>query len=156
MLDKNIILMADKKKVGVGFGVMMLRDGKVLLGKRHEDPEKADSELHGEGTWTMPGGKLEFQETPEQGAIREVMEETGMKIEHSDIKLVSLSNDMVSDAHFVTLGFLCENCIGEPSVMEPDEITEWKWFKLDALPEKVFFPSAKVIKNYLSGEIYKH
>ena len=52
-----------KKKVGVGFGVMMLnKEGRVLLGRRNEDPEKADSELKGEGTWTMPGGKLEFQE----------------------------------------------------------------------------------------------
>ena len=60
-------------KVGVGFGVMMLKDGKVLLGRRHIDPNKADSELHGEGTWTMPGGKLHFKESFEQGAAREVM-----------------------------------------------------------------------------------
>ena len=43
------------KKLGVGCGIMVLRDNKVLLGKRHDDPEKADSELYGEGTWTMPG-----------------------------------------------------------------------------------------------------
>ena len=61
-----------KKKVGVGFGVMLMKEGKVLLGKRHVDPEKADSELHGEGTWTMPGGKLEYGESFEDGAKREV------------------------------------------------------------------------------------
>jgi hypothetical protein len=38
----------EKKRVGVGFGVMILRDGKVLLGQRHINPDKADSELHGE------------------------------------------------------------------------------------------------------------
>jgi len=32
--------MEEKKKIGVGFGVMILKDGKLLLGKRHEDPEK--------------------------------------------------------------------------------------------------------------------
>jgi len=58
--------MADDKKIGIGLGVMMLREGKVLLGKRHEDSEKADSELHGEATWTMPGGKLHFEESFEQ------------------------------------------------------------------------------------------
>lgn len=62
--------MEEKKKVGVGFGVMMLKDGKVLLGKRHEDPEKASSLLNGAGTWTMPGGKLHFGETFEEGAKR--------------------------------------------------------------------------------------
>lgn len=40
--------MAENTKVGVGFGVMILRDGKVLLGHRHVDPAKASSELHGE------------------------------------------------------------------------------------------------------------
>jgi hypothetical protein len=40
--------MSENNKVGVGFGVMILRDGKVLLGQRHVDPTKADSELHGE------------------------------------------------------------------------------------------------------------
>jgi len=51
-----------KKKVGVGFGVMLLRDGKILLGKRHGDPQKGGGSLNGEGKWSMPGGKLEFGE----------------------------------------------------------------------------------------------
>ena len=46
-----------------GAAVMIVKDGKVLLGKRHDDPEKAGSQLHGEGTWTLPGGKVDFGET---------------------------------------------------------------------------------------------
>ncbi|OIO63851.1 hypothetical protein AUJ69_00310 [Candidatus Woesearchaeota archaeon CG1_02_47_18] len=42
--------MQSEKGVGVGFGVMILRTGKIILGKRHDDPEKASSLLHGEGT----------------------------------------------------------------------------------------------------------
>jgi len=64
------------KKIGVGFGVMILRDGKVLLGQRHFDAAKADSELHGEGTWTMPGGKMHFGESFEETCARETLEET--------------------------------------------------------------------------------
>jgi 8-oxo-dGTP diphosphatase len=67
--------------IGVGFGVMILNDNnEVLLGKRHGDSKKASSLLHGEGTWTMPGGKLHFGESFEEGAHREVLEETGIKI----------------------------------------------------------------------------
>lgn len=143
-----------KKKPGVGFGIMILKDNKVLLGKRHDDAEKASSELHGEGTWTMPGGKLHFQEPPEEGAVRELDEETGMTVKRENLNLVSLSNDMVEDAHFVTFGFLVEKFEGEPRVMEPDEITEWKWFELNSLPGKMYFPSQNVINNYLSGNIY--
>jgi hypothetical protein len=39
--------MSEDRKIGVGAGIMMIRDGKILLGKRNEDSEKADSELHG-------------------------------------------------------------------------------------------------------------
>ena len=143
-------------KVGVGIGIMILREGKILLGKRHDDPEKADSALHGEGTWTMPGGKLDFGETPHEGAERETEEETGIKINKEKLKLISVTNEIVTDAHFITLGFLCEDFEGEAKVMEPDEITEWRWFDLNSLPKPMFFPSEKITKNYLSGEIYKH
>jgi 8-oxo-dGTP diphosphatase len=147
--------MADKK-MGVGFGVMILKDSKVLLGKRHDDPEKADSELHGEGTWTMPGGKLHFGESFEEAASREVLEETGLKVDKSKLKIISLSNDIKEDAHFVTIGFLCTEFKGQPKVMEPDEITRWEWFDINKLPRPIFFPSEKVVKNYLDGEIYKN
>lgn len=142
-----------KKRVGVGFGVMILRDDKVLLGHRHEDAEKADSALHGEGTWTMPGGKMDWGESFADGAARETMEETSIQIDKDKLKLVSVSNERVSDAQFVTLGFLCENFVGEPEVMEPDEITEWRWFDINNLPENVYFPSAKVLKNYLTNNL---
>ncbi len=144
----------EKKKVGVGFGVMILKDNKVLLGRRHEDPKKADSELHGEGTWTMPGGKMHVGESFEETAYRETLEETGLKINKAKLKLISLSNDIKGDAHFVTIGFLAEDIKGEPEVMEPDEITEWQWFDLNQLPSPIFFPSQKVLDNYLAGKIY--
>ncbi|OIP75525.1 MAG: hypothetical protein AUK06_01660 [Parcubacteria group bacterium CG2_30_36_18] len=141
------------QKPGVGFGVMILKEGKVLLGHRHENPEKASSLLHGEGTWTMPGGKLHFQEKLKEGAVREVFEETGIKVK--GLEAISISNDIVQDAYFVTIGFLCKDFEGEAKVMEPDEITEWKWFDLNNLPSPLYFPSEKIIKNYLAKKIYQ-
>ncbi|MFH1399573.1 MAG: NUDIX domain-containing protein [Candidatus Woesearchaeota archaeon] len=135
-----------EKKVGAGFGIMLMRDRKVLLGKRHEDPEKADSALHGEGTWTLPGGKIEFGETFLQLAKREVMEETGIKL--NSAKIIAAQNDKNEHAHFVTVGMISEDFLGEAKVMEPDEITQWQWFSLDKLPSPLFPPSAKLIKNY--------
>jgi len=139
----------DKKFAKVGVGVMILKDNKVLLGHRHYDPQKADSELHGEGTWTMPGGKLEYKEDPKDCAQREVFEETGIKINKEKIKIISVTSDIVADAHFITIGFLCKNFEGEPKVMEPDEITEWRWFDLNNSPNPIFFPSEKILKSFL-------
>ncbi len=144
----------DAKNVRVGFGVMILNEGKVLLGQRHHDPAKADSELHGEGTWTMPGGKLEYGESFEEGVVREVLEETGLAIDPEGLKFIALNNDRNEHAHFITIGFLYEAAVGAPRVMEPDEIVRWGWFPLNNLPEPLFFPSHKVIQNYLQKEIY--
>ena len=140
------------KKVGVGFGVLILKDNKVLLGKRHEDPEKASSLLNGAGTWTMPGGKLDFGETFEQGTKRETMEETGIKLNKVDV--ICVNNDMVETAHFITLGLFSDDFEGEAQVLEPDEITEWGWFDLNELPSPIYFPSAKVLENYKAKQFY--
>jgi len=148
--------MTENKKMGIGFGVMIIKNNQVLLGQRHDDSVKADSELHGEGTWTMPGGKLEFGEDLKEAAIREMLEETGIELQKENLKFISLTNDIVSDAHFVTVGFLCREFTGEAKVMEPDEITKWQWFNIDDLPKPMYFPSEKIIKNYLAKEIYKN
>jgi 8-oxo-dGTP diphosphatase len=144
--------MSDKPKVGVGVGVMILKEGKVLLGKRHEDPEKATSLLKGAGTWTMPGGKLDFGETFEEAAKRETIEECGLKL--NALKVVCLNQDMVENAHFITIGLFCDDFDGDPEVLEPDKITCWEWFDLDNLPEPLYFPSAKVLKNYKEKAFY--
>ena len=125
---------------------MILKDNKLLLGKRHDEPEKADSELDGQGSWTMPGGKLDFGDSLQGAAEREVFEETGIIIKNP--KMISITNDKTPKAHFITLGFLVTDFEGNPQVKEPDEITKWEWFDLDNLPSPLFQPSAKIIKNY--------
>ncbi len=145
--------MTEKKKPGVGFGIMILDSkNKVLLGKRHDNPEKADSELHGEGTWTMPGGKLDFGETLEAGAKREVLEETGITLNKIDI--ICINQDIIETAHFITIGLFSDSFSGEPRVMEPDEITQWQWFDLNDLPSPIYFPSAKIFENYKQKKFY--
>lgn len=65
---------------------------------------------------------------------------------------------MTENAHFITIGLLSVHEEGDfeglVKVMEPDEITEWKWFELDNLPEKIYFPSAKVLENYKQKKFY--
>jgi len=149
------IITAKKKQVKVGVGIVILQKGKILLGLRHKDPEKADSELHGEGTWSLPGGRIEFGESFENVCAREVYEECGIKLNKDKVKLISIANDRVTDAHYVTIGFLAKNFGGKAIVKEPDEIVDWKWFDVNKLPKNIYFPSKKLFENYLARKIYQ-
>ncbi len=144
--------MEEKKRVGAGFGVILKREEKILLGLRHPDPDKADSAFRSSGEWCLPGGKLEWGELLEEGAIREVKEETGITIRNP--KVISVHNCKNEHAHFMTVGLLAYEWEGEAKVMEPDEITEWQWFDLNNLPFPRYFPSFEVIENYVLDKFY--
>lgn len=140
-------------KPGVGVGVMVIENNKILLGLRNPNKEKASSELQGQGTWTMPGGKVEFMEKLVDAAKRELEEETSLKATKLDI--LCLSDDMTDTAHYVTVGFIVKEYSGEVKTMEPETIMEWKWFDLDKLPENLYKPSQKCIEKYKNKIIYE-
>ena len=98
------------------------------------------------------GGKLEYGESFEEGAAREVLEETSIKL--NNVKIICINNDKNEHAHFVTIGMFSEDFSGDAKIMEPDEIVEWKWFDLNNLPKNMYFPSAKLLENYIKGEFY--
>ena len=134
-----------------GVGIMLMNEkAEVLLGKRSDDPSK--TLLHGENTWTLPGGSVTFGESLRECANREVLEETGIKL--GALNTISISDEIVHDAHFVCIGFLCRKFEGEPKTREPEEITEWRWFPIGNLPDKMFPPSKKIIENYKNKRIY--
>jgi 8-oxo-dGTP diphosphatase len=116
----------------VGVGVIVQRDGRVLLGLR--------SGSHGAGTWALPGGHLEFGETVAQCAAREVLEETGLVID--DVTPGPYTSDVFAEAgrHYVTLFVVARSRHGEPQVCEPTKCATWQWFAWTALPYPLFAP----------------
>jgi ADP-ribose pyrophosphatase YjhB (NUDIX family) len=121
----------------VGAGVVVVRDGRVLVGLRHGS--------HGEGTWGFPGGKVDPGEDPVQTARRELLEETGLTAER--IEPITWTNDVMETEglHFVTLHHRAWVASGEPRVLEADKVREWRWVGWNAVPEPVFGPSASLL-----------
>lgn len=95
---------------------------------------------HGEGTWSVPGGHLEFGETIEEGAQREVREETGLEI--GDIKIEGVTNDIFEEEgkHYITIWITSQWKQGEPHIKEPDKLLDLRWYNFDTLPEELFLP----------------
>lgn len=141
-----------KKHIGCGCGVIIKNDNMILLGKRGEDIEKADSEMHEEGTWTLPGGNIEYGETFYEAGKREVKEETNLDVDN--LEVICVQTDLNEFAHYVSVGMIANKYSGEIKVMEPDEITQWKWFNINSLPDNIFSASRKTIDCFLKEKFY--
>ena len=125
----------------IGVAVIVIKNGKVLLGKRKDS--------HGEGTWAFPGGHLEFGETLENCARREIFEETGVTIKN--LRCGPYTNDIFSKAgkHYVTLFMLADHESGEPTVKEPHKCEKWQWHFWPPQIEPRFLPIENLLKqNY--------
>ncbi len=135
----------ERPKVGVE--VFILKDNKFLMGKR--------TNAHGDGTWSLPGGHLEFFETFEDCAKREVLEETGLKIE--DVTFATITNDMFKEEnkHYVTIFVKSKYTEGIAKIIEPNKCLKWDWFTWEELPSPLFLPLENLRKtnfNPIGGE----
>jgi 8-oxo-dGTP diphosphatase len=128
-----------KNRPSVGVGVIVVKDHKVLFGKRKN--------AHGEGMWSFPGGHLEFNEGVEECAKREVAEEVGISIKN--IQKVTYTNDLFLEEgkHYITCFVRADYDDGEVRVMEPDKSEMWEWFAWDDLPEPLFLPIQNLLKE---------
>lgn len=129
----------EKERPKVGVGVIILKDNKVLLHKRKGS--------HGEGSWSFPGGHLEFNESLEQCAIREVEEETGIKIQN--VRFATITNDIfpLEKKHYVTVYMLADHLQGAPKNKEPEKAESWSWFSWEELPKPLFIPVENLLKQ---------
>lgn len=122
----------------IGVTILVVRDGKLLLGKRKN--------VFGDGTWGLPGGHMNNHESFRGAGARELEEETGLKA--STLEFVGLSNTPEGKGHHIQVGFLAENVAGEPELREPEQCEEWQWFNLENLPENTFPNHKELIRVF--------
>ena len=112
--------------IGVGVGVALFNDeGKMLITKRGQ---KAQNDR---GKWEIPGGAVEYGETLEDAAVREIKEENDVDIEV--VELLGIYNHLLKEEgqHWVAPTFVCRHVGGEPKIMEPDKCEAVGWYSVD-------------------------
>jgi 8-oxo-dGTP diphosphatase len=116
----------------VGIAVIIRKGDQVLLMKRQNS--------HGDGTWSVPGGHLEYGETPQECAIREAEEEVGVLI--TDLTLCTFTNDVFEEEgkHYVTIWMEGKYVSGEARINSAREMSAIGWFSWSALPTPRFLP----------------
>lgn len=134
----------NKEYPKTGIAIIIMKDGKVLLGKRKG--------AHGTGSFAFPGGKLEWQESFEDCTKREVREETGIEIHN--IKFLRLSNSKFYNKHFVDIGLIADWKSGEPKILEPEKCEGWAWYDLNNLPKPLFKGCESCVEAYKTGQNY--
>lgn len=123
-------------------GVILPGPGGVLLVRRRWAPA--------EGAWCLPAGFMEYGETPEHCAVRELKEETGL-----DGRLTGLFGVYAGfDDPRVRAVLILYTAEREGGRLEPgDDATEAGWFPLDDLPEHIAFAAhRRALQRYRARE----
>ena len=135
--------------VRIGVNMFVVRRGELLLGKRKGN--------NGGGFWGLPGGHLEYNESMEGCARRELQEETGLTAKKlTFLHAVNDSRQYENDRHYVHFCFLAHGVVGESKLMEPEKCYEWRWFDLKKLPkpEEIFVGHCRLIPAYLKKQVF--
>jgi len=128
--------------------IILVRDGHVLLAQRQGTG-------YADGAWNLPSGKLEDGETVSQAAVREGLEEVGVRITEDALRFVHLIHyrNAHGDAR-IGVFFQALHWDGEPYNAEPDKCARVQWWPLSQPPAQTYPYTAEGIKAYLRGEYY--
>lgn len=135
----------ERPNVRVGIGVFVFKDGKFLMQQRKGS--------HGAGSWSVPGGHLEFGESFEDTARREVKEETNLEIKN--VRFGAVTNDYFEDEgkHYVTVWMLSDWVEEEERITEPDKCIAQAWHTFDDLPSPLFLPWNQLLSSEFIDDI---
>jgi len=136
-----------EQRAQVGVGLIVIKGNKVLLGRRKGS--------HGAGEYAGAGGHLEYMESFEQTAIRELAEEAGPGLKVTKPEFLCLNNlTEYAPKHYVDIAMVSKWISGEPRVMEPDKLESWDWYDIDNLPSPLFNVIDNYITAYKTGQKY--
>ncbi|WP_435191288.1 NUDIX domain-containing protein [Streptomyces sp. bgisy126] len=122
--------------------VAVTDDGRVLLIKRGWAPY--------ENHWALPGGHVDEGETGLQAAVRELEEETGVRVAEDDLRLVGVWDQPDRDprGRYVTVTYLV-TIPADTQAVAGDDARDARWWSLIDLPACLAFDHADILATVL-------
>ncbi|MCK0713623.1 NUDIX hydrolase [Chromohalobacter sarecensis] len=118
----------------------VIRDDNVLLVRRRNPPDA--------NHWGFPGGKIDFGETIESAALRELYEETGVQANVAEtftaVNVFDHDDAGETKQHFVLIAVLCQWVSGEP--IAGDDALEARWMPIEDLKNQELALSLDVVE----------
>ncbi len=136
----------EKFKLLAAVHLLLFRNNSILLLRRFNTGYE-------DGNYSVPAGHIEDIETATQATIREALEETGIMLKPSDLKMVHVMHRKGTDIR-VDFFFIATNWLGEPMNREPNKCNELAWFSLNNLPTNIIPYVSSALQNYQAGVHY--
>ena len=123
----------------VGVGVMVTREGRILLVRRAMNPEK--------GKWSIPAGFLDYGEDPVVTAEREVLEETNLHVSITGLVDVYYNQEALHQGG-ASIFILYRAHIVDGDIRAGDDADKAEFFSVDDLPELAFASTRDAIQRW--------
>lgn len=136
----NYIHYTDPK---VGVGILVISDGKVLLVKRGMNPEI--------GKWSIPAGFLDYGEDPQVTAVREVLEETNLRVKITGLLDVYYNPEAQTQGG-ASIFILYKAELLEGELRAGDDAEEAAFFELSSIPDLAFSSTKEAINQWRAAE----
>ena len=119
--------------------MILEKDGKILLVRRNKNPYK--------GTWSLPGGYVEYGETVEQAVERELLEECGLKVKIDKLLGVYSDPKRQPDKHVIAICFAATPIAANSKATSSEGVGSF--FAKNSVPPKLAFDHRKMLDDYL-------
>lgn len=136
----------ERFKIPAAVYLLLIKERNILLLRRFNTGYE-------DGNYSLPAGHINDNETMTLAMVREAQEETGIKIDPRDLKVVHCMHRKAVEQR-VEFFFTVEKWVGDPTIQEVDKCDELQWYPMDNLPANVIPYIRHVLKNFQAGVFY--
>lgn len=139
--------MSKSQRTRIAAYALIIKDEKILLCRLSKELP------NWEGSWTLPGGGIDFGEDPKNAVVREVFEETGLEVELGQLAFVDSIVDYTgeSDFHGIRIAYFASVVGGELKFEETGSTDRCEWHSIDRVPSLPLVDLVHTAIEFLSG-----